>query len=43
MAHNKFTSDRQSPEGYPGSSRPSGATNQLSVADVERWFWKTEE
>jgi len=34
----KFTRGRQSPEGYPFSSRPSDATNQLSAADRESWF-----
>ena len=24
-------------------SRPSDATNQLSAAAMESWFWKTEE
>jgi len=43
MAHNKFTRGRQSPEDYPCSSRPSDATNQLSAAAVEIWFWKTED
>ena len=43
MALNKFTRGRQSPEGYPCSSRPSDATNQLSAAAAESSFWKTEE
>jgi len=43
MALNKFTRGRQSPEGYPCSSRPSDATNHLSAAATESCFWKTEE
>jgi len=43
MALNKFTHGRQSPEGHPGSSRPSDATNQQSAAAMESWFWKTDE
>jgi len=43
MALNKFTRGRQSLEGYPCSSRPSDATNHLSAAAMDSWFWKTEE
>jgi len=43
MSLNKFTCGCQSPEGYPCSSWPSGATNQLSTAAMERCFWKTEQ
>ena len=43
MALHKFTRGCQSLEGYPCSSRPSDATNQLSAAAVESLFWKTED
>jgi len=42
MALNKFTRSHQSLEGYPCSSQPSDATNQLSAAAMENWFWKAE-
>ena len=42
MALHKFTRGCQSLEGYPCSSRPSDATNQLSAAAVESLFWKTD-
>jgi len=42
IALEKFTRGRKSPEGYPYSSRPSDATNQLSSAAMESWFCKAE-
>jgi len=42
IALNKFTCGRKSPEGYPCSSRPSDAKNQLSAAVMESMFWKAE-
>jgi len=42
IALSKFTRGRKSPEGYPSSSLPFDATNQLSAAAMESWFWKAE-
>jgi len=42
IALNKFTCGHKSPEAYPCSSWPSDATNQLSAATMESWFWKAE-
>ena len=41
MALNKFTCGCLSRAGYPCSSQPSDATNQLSAAAMESCFWKT--